>query len=89
MFILFGFRSRPKVEGLIKNKCPSCGKIAPIRIIKVTDWFTLFFIPVIPLGNKVFLECIRCGSGCQLKDEAKQKMLELIKKNHQKELETK
>ena len=89
MFILFGFSSKPKVEGVIKNKCPSCQKKSLIRIVKVTEWFTLFFIPVIPLGSKVFLECLQCGSGYQLKNEAKEKMLELINKNHEKRLEKK
>ena len=77
--IIFGFRTSPKVEGMMKNKCPGCKKQALLRVVRIPTWFTLFFIPVIPLGNKVALECTKCGSAYELKNEAKEKALEIIK----------
>jgi hypothetical protein len=79
--IIFGYRSKPTIEGGFKNTCPSCRRKTIHGVIRVTKWFTLFFIPVIPFSNKLFVGCNVCGMRNELKGEAKQKMSELISRH--------
>jgi len=42
-------------------------------IVETKKWFTLFFIPVIPLGGNLFVRCGVCGlntkCAAELKDQ--------------------
>ncbi|WP_194765775.1 TerB family tellurite resistance protein [Tamlana sp. I1] len=61
--IIFGTRG---VKSTIKTgdfNCPQCNQIKPFRHRKVTKFFTLYFIPIIPLGNKgEYVECKGCNN---------------------------
>lgn len=68
MFIIFGTRALKHTidnSEILKNSCPNCsnGNLVNKRYRR---WFTLFFIPVIPL-NEIdrFYECDKCNSGYQ------------------------
>jgi hypothetical protein len=70
MPIIFGFRRRQAILATLGLACRN-GHVAAHRIVKLTRWFTLFFIPVIPLGSKYLSTCIQCGLTLQLpKEEA-------------------
>jgi hypothetical protein len=58
--IIFGRRTmtRTASEGLFH--CPRCGPERTYRHKQVKRWFTLYFIPVIPLG--LAGEYVECGS---------------------------
>jgi hypothetical protein len=60
MFLIFGFRSRAAVLATLSLACRN-GHVAAHRVLKVTRWFTLFFIPVIPFSRKYRSVCIQCG----------------------------
>ncbi|MFK8038184.1 MAG: TerB family tellurite resistance protein [Crocinitomicaceae bacterium] len=59
--IIFGTRG---VKSTIKSgdfNCPQCEKSVPYRHRKVTKFFTLYFIPLIPLGSAgEYVECGTC-----------------------------
>lgn len=59
--IIFGTRG---VKSTIKSgdfHCPQCEQNQPYRHRKVTKFFTLYFIPIIPLGSAgEYVECSRC-----------------------------
>lgn len=59
--IIFGTRG---VKSTIKSgdfHCPQCNQTKPYRHRKVTKFFTLYFIPIIPLGSKgEYVECREC-----------------------------
>lgn len=59
--IIFGTRG---VRSTIKEGqffCPQCNGKTRYKHKKVTQFFTLYFIPLIPLGNKgQYVECQRC-----------------------------
>lgn len=59
--IIFGTRG---VKSTIKEgsfHCPQCEQSRPFRHRKVTKFFTLYFIPLIPLGSAgEFVECGQC-----------------------------
>lgn len=60
-FIIFGTRG---VRSTIKQGqfyCPQCDGDTSYKHKKVTQFFTLYFIPLIPLGNKgQYVECQSC-----------------------------
>ena len=60
-FIIFGTRG---VRSTIKEGqfyCPQCDAQTRYKHKKVTQFFTLYFIPLIPLGNKgQYVECMSC-----------------------------
>lgn len=62
MFIIFGTRN---IEGRGRPQplhCPHCGPDHHGRLVTVRTWFTLYFIPVIPLQAVArFVQCQSCG----------------------------
>jgi hypothetical protein len=68
MIILFGFRKKLAILATLSMACPN-GHVAAHRLTKITHWFTLFFIPTIPLSRKYFLTCIQCGQTSNLPKE--------------------
>lgn len=60
--IIFGTRGITSVQQRGSFHCPACGAGAPFEKKDVRRWFTLFFIPCIPLHKAAdYLECKRCG----------------------------
>ncbi|WP_407933304.1 zinc-ribbon domain-containing protein [Galbibacter pacificus] len=59
--IIFGTRG---IKSTIKSgdfNCPRCDTSKPYRHRKVTKFFTLYFIPIIPLGSAgEYVECNHC-----------------------------
>ena len=67
LLILFGTKDRRKVEQLGQFICPKCGVERDYEVISLREWFTLFFIPIIPTANNSeeredFVECRICKS---------------------------
>ena len=59
--IIFGTRGVNSTLEQGDFNCPQCEAIRPYKHKKVTQFFTLYFIPLIPLGNKgEFVECQSC-----------------------------
>ena len=59
--IIFGTRG---VKSTVKSGdflCPQCATKVPYKHKKVTNFFTLYFIPLIPLGSAgEYVECLKC-----------------------------
>lgn len=61
MFIIFGWGFVTKSQkGFFPIGCSKCKVF--LQVVKVTKWFTLFFIPVIPYSRELFLYCEKCDS---------------------------
>jgi zinc-ribbon family len=69
MIILFGFRRRAARLATIFVMCGACRTPAAHALTRTRRYFTLFFIPVIPLGSKYFTTCTMCGHGTQITKE--------------------
>jgi hypothetical protein len=71
MFFIFGWgRQKIKNHGVtFKNVCSCCHNEDYWQLAKITTWFTLFFIPVIPYENKYFLFCPVCEKGVYIKSD--------------------
>jgi hypothetical protein len=63
MIILFGWRTKVKQVGpLVLIKCPQCHNDTMYQYFRTQRWFTLFFVPVLPIGvPKHFMICPICS----------------------------
>lgn len=60
--IIWGSRGLKKTVSTGRFHCPRCGPNKPYDEIAVNRWFTLYFIPVIPMGSAGrYLECKACA----------------------------
>ncbi len=60
--LIFGYRTRVAVLATLTSICEVCGVPAAHRVARRSRWFTLFFIPVVPLGAGQHTDtCIHCG----------------------------
>jgi hypothetical protein len=59
MFLVWGWRTRRKSIGEGTFFSPATGADGPYRLVELRRWFTLFFLPVIPL--KVVGTYVECG----------------------------
>src|ERR1039458_7297660 len=54
----------------VDAKCPRCGADGTLRGISVRSWFTIFFIPLFPLGRgRRFTQCEKCGASFAMPPE--------------------
>ena len=61
MFIIFGTRGRTSAAEQGEFYCPDCRARHPYTLQQVKRWFTLFFIPVIPMDKLgEYVECNTC-----------------------------
>ena len=64
LLILFGTKERQKVVENGQFVCPKCGVKKDYEVISLREWFTLFFIPILPTANndgrEDFVECGTC-----------------------------
>ena len=66
LLILFGTKDKRKVVTGGQFVCPKCGVERGYEVISIREWFTLFFIPILPTANNEgredFVECGTCKS---------------------------
>jgi tetratricopeptide (TPR) repeat protein len=54
----------------IESKCPRCGAEGSLRGISVRSWFTIFFIPLFPLGRgHRMTQCSKCNASFAMPPE--------------------
>ncbi len=61
MLIIFGVRSFAKTLAMLTLGCRHCHSAAAHRLVQRSRWFTLFFIPLVPLGISRHTVCAFCG----------------------------
>lgn len=60
-FIIFGTRGVTYTKARGSFQCPQCRTLAPYRHRRIRRFFTLYFIPVIPLDLLgEYVECDQC-----------------------------
>jgi hypothetical protein len=69
MLIIFGFRTRVKALARLLLVCSVCGKPAAQTVYRRVRWFTLFFIPVVPVTRQHRMQCALCGSVSSISKE--------------------
>ena len=66
MIIIFGSKVRYKTLSTGQFYCPQCKARRDYELRQARNWFSLYFIPVIPL-NQIgeFVTCLTCGTNFQ------------------------
>lgn len=78
MFIIFGDKTYTKKLGEYKfsGTCPNCHNTIMLQILKESTWFTLYWIPVIPLKFRWLKACPICGINAEITKEEANNLLE-------------
>jgi hypothetical protein len=70
MFIVFGVKRLYRVLATMSYVCVNCGQAAAHRIYSRWLFFSVFLLPVFPLGRKHHhSQCIGCGATVNLTRE--------------------
>jgi hypothetical protein len=70
MIFIFGVSPKQNVIGPAEERtCAHCNNKRFWLLKKESQWFSLFFIPLIPFSTKYFLQCPICGNAELLSKE--------------------
>jgi len=69
-FFLFGMRTKTQPIKQIEYPCSKCARNTVFTALESKRWFTLFFIPVIPLGGGHLI----CGLTLKCSPELKEQI---------------
>ena len=85
--ILFGSRAIISNDATppVSTRCPRCGQQSNLIAKSYRNWFTLFFVPVLPIsGRTQFCECPSCGAQFQVPaEELRQRLAEADRQQNQ------
>lgn len=72
LFVIFGWPTKTKEYGATyPTECPHCSNDNYLHLLKSRKWFTLYFIPLLPLGTASYdLVCPTCNASIGLKSRA-------------------
>jgi len=66
MFVIFGIKRLKRRLATMFALCGQCRTPAAQVVVRMSTWFSLFFIPVIPLGHRYSSTCTFCGMSTKL-----------------------
>ena len=70
MPVIFGIRRKAYRLATVFAVCAFCQTPAAQAVTRVRTFFTLFFLPVLPLGSKYRTTCTMCGRSAKVTKEA-------------------
>jgi len=70
MFFIFGWGNRyiKDLGGTISQKCSVCSKTNILKLVRIRDWFDIFWIPIFPYNIEHHLVCPNCESAFEIED---------------------
>src|ERR1700722_17477345 len=66
MFLIFGIKRLKRRLVTTFALCARCGTPAAQVLTRMGTWFSLFFVPLIPLGTRYVSTCTFCGESTKL-----------------------
>jgi uncharacterized protein YbaR (Trm112 family) len=68
MFVIFGWNHQivNNIGPVLPQVCPNCKNDEFWHLLKISTWFTLFFIPVFPYENNRLIMCPVCKEGLKI-----------------------
>lgn len=71
MLVIFGLSRRERVLAALPRPCGHCGHGGPQALVRRSRRFTLFFVPILPLGSRHEVVCRWCTASARVsRDEA-------------------
>jgi hypothetical protein len=81
--VIFGWKQTVRELGALFTYCHSCGLRGWQRIYQKMLWFTVFFLPVLPLRVSGAMVCGMCGVNSQLTKAEAQALVARAKSHDQ------
>lgn len=69
MLLIFGLSDKRQLLAVLRYVCETCGQEAAHQLVEVRRRFTVFFIPLIPLGSRYVDTCSWCSRSIQVSRE--------------------
>ena len=69
MLLIFGSRVSQTILTVVTFVCGYCDVQAPQNVIKLTNRFTLFFVPLFSFSTRYVNQCTNCGGETALTAE--------------------
>lgn len=66
MLLIFGTKAYREILGVVTVVCQFCGHPAAHRLEKLTNKFTLFFIPLFTVSTTYGMQCAMCSAESRL-----------------------
>ena len=76
MFLLFGTRLSQTIINVVTFVCGFCRVNAPQNVIKQSNRFTLFFVPLFSFSTRYVNQCTNCGGQTALTAQQAQHSLD-------------
>ena len=64
--LIFGLSAKQLLMATLFYVCEVCGQQAGHRLVKRTNRFTLFFIPLFPVSTRYIDSCAYCGRSIEV-----------------------
>ncbi len=64
--IIYGYRTSNQVMGQLPQVCSYCRRTGLHTVVRSKRMFTLFWIPIFPIGKKTTMHCTLCGYQMQI-----------------------
>src|SRR5438270_113536 len=81
IFIMFGSRRIISDDAgpPVRVRCPRCHRESEMLPKSYRNWFTLFFIPIFPMGSATkFTQCAACGAQFQVSSKQLQSSVDTV-----------
>jgi hypothetical protein len=73
--IIFGIKTYTRLLATLSLVCPHCRQQAAHRLFENVNKFTLFFIPLFPVGTSRRMDCTYCGYASKVSKEQAQQLM--------------
>lgn len=85
MFILWGIGKKKKeTKYTVNDVCGCCKTASVMKIIKIFNYFSIFFLPIISWGTKYYVECPKCGAAREMTKQEYKSIKQQLKENSSK-----
>jgi len=69
VLIIWGIRSVRRNMGAVLAMCHRCSQPCAQSLFDIRRWFTLFFIPLFPVGRSYYSVCSMCAASTRITEE--------------------
>ncbi len=64
--LIFGLSAKQILMATLFYVCETCGNEAAHQLVRRTNRFTLFFIPLFPVSSRYLDTCVACGRSIEV-----------------------